>query len=139
MERTMVSYPMTLQLLTTPTGARPLPAEFHYYPNDPLAVTILFDSRSEAPVRWVFARELLSDGLDRQAGLGDVSICPVEDEHGLPSIQIQLSSPDGDAFIVAPAEEVEEFLARTWRAVPPGTESSRLNIDLALDALLNGA
>jgi hypothetical protein len=135
----MVSYPMTLQLLSSLSGARPLPAEFHYYPSDPLAVTVLFDTASESPVRWVFARELLSEGLEHQTGIGDVSICPVEDEFGLPSIQIQLSSPDGDAFIVAPAEQVEDFLARTWRAVPPGTEQMHLNIDIALEALLNGA
>ncbi|WP_166354043.1 SsgA family sporulation/cell division regulator [Phytoactinopolyspora limicola] len=135
----MVSHPMTLRLLSGPTGARPLPAEFHYSPHDPLAVTVNFDTTSESPVRWVFSRDLLVDGLDRKTGLGDVSIGPVEDDDGMPCVQIRLSSPDGDAHILAPARQVEEFVTRTWQLVPPGTESSHLDIDLALDSLLNGA
>lgn len=135
----MVTYPMTLQLLSAPAGTRPLPAEFQYSPRDPLAVTVIFDTTSEAPVRWVFSRDLLSDGLERQSGTGDVTVTPVEDEHGVPAIQIQLSSPDGDAFMLASAEQVEDFVTQTWRLVPPGTEGALLDIDLALDSLLNGA
>lgn len=135
----MVSYAMTLQLLSSPTGARPLHAEFHYSTHDPLAVTVIFDATSESPVRWVFARDLLSEGLNGQVGVGDVSVSPVEDENGIPAVQIQLSSPDGDAYLLAPADHVNEFVRRTWRLVPPGTEAPFLNIDTALDALLNGA
>jgi hypothetical protein len=139
MEHTMVSYPMTLRLLSSQTGSRPLPAQFRYSARDPLAVTVIFDVLSDSPISWVFARELLAEGLDGRAGVGDISIWPTEDEAGLPAIQIRLSSPDGDAYILASAPQVEEFLARTWQVVPPGTEGALLDIDLALDALLDGA
>lgn len=135
----MVSHPMTLRLLSSPTGARLLPAEFQYSAHDPIAVTVIFDTGSTSPVHWVFARDVLAGGLDRQTGIGDISIWPVEDEDGTPAIQIRLSSPDGDAYLLAPAEQVEDFLARTWRVVPPDTEGQLLDIDLALDVLLDGA
>ncbi|NED94175.1 SsgA family sporulation/cell division regulator [Phytoactinopolyspora alkaliphila] len=139
MEHMTVSYPMTLRLLSSQTGSRPLPAQFHYSARDPLAVTVVFDAQSESPVSWVFARDLLAEGLDGRAGIGDISLWPTEDEAGLPALQIRLSSPDGDAYILASASQVEEFLARTWRVVPPGAESALLGIDLALVSLLDGA
>jgi hypothetical protein len=139
MEATMVTYPMTLQLLSGPTGMRPLPAEFQYSPHEPLAIRVIFDVESDYPVQWVFARDLLSTGLTRQTGKGDVTIGPVEDEDGAPAVRIRLFSPDGTAVLHAPQAQVEEFVSRTWRLVPPGTESRLLDIDLALEGLLGGA
>ncbi|WP_158542751.1 SsgA family sporulation/cell division regulator [Phytoactinopolyspora halophila] len=130
---------MALQLLSGPTDTRLLPAEFRYSADDPLAVTVVFDVGSESPVQWVFARDLLSTGLKRETGLGDVVVGPVEDAHGVPAVKISLSSPDGDALLLAPAAHVDEFVAHTCRLVPPGTEGQLLDIDLALGSLLDGA
>ncbi|NEE02420.1 SsgA family sporulation/cell division regulator [Phytoactinopolyspora halotolerans] len=135
----MVSHHITLRLITDSPDPSPLPADFEYHREDPLAVTVIFGTNSEAPVRWVFARDLLSEGLDKRTGVGDVTIWPVNSPNALPTIQIQLSSPDGDAYLRAPAEAIEAFLAETWRLVPPGTEGQHLDIDLTLDALLDGA
>ncbi|WP_129669428.1 SsgA family sporulation/cell division regulator [Phytoactinopolyspora endophytica] len=139
MEHSTVSHPIMLRLLTGTPDPSPLPADFEYSIHDPLSVTVAFGTNSDAPVRWVFARDLLSEGLDGQAGIGDVTVSPVGSPNGIPAIEIRLSSPDGDAFLRAPADAIEEFLAETWRLVPPGTESQHLDIDLTLDALLDGA
>jgi hypothetical protein len=51
-------------------------------------------------------------------------------------VLMALSSPDGDALLEAPAEQLTAWLERTLRAVPPGSEAGRLGIDAGLAELL---
>lgn len=139
MDASTVTHPMPLQLLSGPTDTRALPAEFRYTVREPVAVTVVFDAGSERPVEWIFARELLVGGLERETGMGDVVIGPAEDETGTPVIKISLSSPDGTAVMLAPAERVAAFIAETLRVVPTEIESTLIDIDVVLESLLKGA
>jgi hypothetical protein len=79
----------------------------------------------------VFARELLSEGLQRPTGNGDVRVWPSR-SHGQGVVCIALSSPEGEALLEAPARALESFLRRTNNAVMPGTEHRFYDLDTEL-------
>jgi hypothetical protein len=66
-------------------------------------------------VEWVFARELLSKGLQRGIGDGDVRVMP--DPAGA-FVQIVLGHGDDRAVLTACSTRVGEFIDRTLAAVP---------------------
>lgn len=136
MDRATVSYKLALHLLSTEGDVLPLNAELHYAAEDPLAVEAYFDDGSSNPVRWVFARELLAAGMKELTGDGDVVIWPTIDAEGEVAVQMRLNSPHGDALLEASAAELDEFLAATWRMVPPGTEHRHMDVDDVITALL---
>jgi hypothetical protein len=131
-----VSHVLPLRLLTTDGPALILDAELRYRATDPLAVEALFDAGGSAPVRWVFSRDLLVNGLDHRTGDGDVVVWPTTDRHGQPAVHVRLSSPDGAALLEAPAGVLREFLADTFLLVPLGSEVDHLDIDAVVDHLL---
>lgn len=51
-------------------------------------------------------------------------------------LNLELSSPFGQARFEAPAEAIVTFLGRTYSLVAPGTESEATDIDAELDGLL---
>jgi hypothetical protein len=120
--------------VSVPDGlSAPLPAELHYDTIDPYAVRLSLGAPATSPVDWVFARSLLSEGLRRPTGTGDVLVIPW---HRCPhSVRIVLRSPAGVALIDIAVSEVAEFLRRTTSLVPPGTESLHIDIDRALAEL----
>lgn len=136
MDGSTVSYHLALHLVSGEGHVLPLTAELHYDVADPIAVTALFTTGDEAPVRWVFARDLLEAGLDQPSGEGDVLVWPTHDMAGRPAVHIRLCSPHGDALVEASADEVAEFLAETWRLVGPGEERRHLDVDATIEALL---
>lgn len=136
MDRSTVSHHLALHLLAGDGNVLPLSVELHYDAGDPLAITALFDDGGDQRIRWVFARDLLEAGLDQRSGAGDVVIWPSHDMDGRPVVHLRLCSPLGDALLEASADEVERFLAATWRLVPPGAEHVHLNIDGVIRALL---
>jgi hypothetical protein len=83
----------------------------------------------------VFARDLLHEGLIGPAGTGDVRVAPAAGNSG--KMQLELSSPSGHALFNICAQTLGEFLRRTYDAVPPESEYSWLDFDLALSDLLN--
>ncbi|HET6857383.1 MAG TPA: SsgA family sporulation/cell division regulator [Streptomyces sp.] len=132
---TVVERELELNLVLSPERSIPVPARLTYRTGDPYAVHVAFHTRSDSPVYWTFARELLVEGIFRPCGHGDVRIWPTKvDSRSV--ICMALSSPDGDALLEAPAVAVSAWLERTLRMVPPGTESEQLGIDEGLAALL---
>jgi hypothetical protein len=108
--------------------------DLDYDPADPFAVRCTFHLPGDEPVTWVFARELLLDGISRPTGEGDVHIHPVGEE--LSEVCIVLHSPDGDALLRAPAPPLIAFLARTDRLVPMGEELTGRELDDQLADIL---
>jgi hypothetical protein len=104
---------MTAQILTPCTPCRVAPDQY---------------------VAWVFARELLAEGLDQPAGDGDVCIWPASNE-GREVVCITLRSPDGEALLQARVDAVVEFLAAAYALCARGRETQNLQIDRALGAL----
>ncbi|MFF8383164.1 SsgA family sporulation/cell division regulator [Streptomyces kanasensis] len=135
-ETTVVERELELKLVLSPDHSVPVPARLTYRAADPYAVHIAFHIGSEHPVYWTFARELLVEGVFRPCGDGDVRIWPSKTEGG-GVVLMALSSPDGEALLEAPTAQVSAWLEHTLRAVPPGTESERLDIDEELTALLS--
>jgi hypothetical protein len=109
-----------------------------YELTDPYAVTLDFPSPTGASAsRWCFARALLTDGLCEATGLGDVRVGPAEADGYL---QLALF-PHGPKPLVLflRRDQVESFLARTYRRVPMGGEHEWLCLDDELAALFREA
>jgi Streptomyces sporulation and cell division protein, SsgA len=125
-------------LLALPQHAVPLTASLHYSAGDPYAVTLAFDVIPDETVEWVLARELLAGGTKGPEGIGDVRIWPGDgaDTHGV--LNIELSSPYGQARFEAPAADVAAFLARAYQLVPEGCETDHVDIDAELFSLRSG-
>ncbi|MGW4807892.1 SsgA family sporulation/cell division regulator [Kitasatospora sp. NPDC004272] len=126
---------LVMDLLLSPEEAFPVPARLVYSPDDPYAVHVAFHVDSAAPIGWFFARDLLAQGLLRPTGLGDVRVWPAVVD-GRRMVTLVLCSPEGDAFLQAPAARVAAWVRQTLRLVPPGGEAERARVDRALTAVL---
>ncbi|MHC3469393.1 SsgA family sporulation/cell division regulator [Streptomyces sp. 7R007] len=124
----------TLTVQITHWIARRLPApitcEFAFDTGDPLAVTLVFDPEGEFPVPWVFARELLTEGLTARAGQGEVEVWPHDDEGGRSLwIEVRNATTGHTALFEAPARPVAQWLARSYALVPRGREMTDVDWD----------
>ena len=141
---TTVSAELGLRLVAAEQAVVPLVASLHYSGSDPYAIRMAFHVGTEDPVEWIFARDLLADGLLTPKGDGDVLIWPSSPVIGpdgqtdgpLSVLNIKLSSPFGEAHFEAPAEAIANFLDRTFRIVQMGKESQVIDIDAELNSLL---
>jgi hypothetical protein len=139
---TTVSAELGLRLVVPQQAIVPLVASLHFTSEDPYAVRIAFHVGLEEPVEWIFARELLSKGIEAHEGIGDVIVWPAtESADGAPGqvLNILLSSPFGKAHFEAPARPVASFLRRTYQAVPLGREGDHVDVEAGLLALLREA
>ncbi|HEY0485968.1 MAG TPA: SsgA family sporulation/cell division regulator [Mycobacteriales bacterium] len=125
--------------LVAPDGvALEVQATLRYEPADPYAVHVVFaaaEGVDEPSVSWSFARQLLVDGLQEPAGIGDVRVWPWSGHSG-PVVALALTSPDGHALFEVPRPTLEDFLRRTFDEVPAGAETAQLNLDAVVGALL---
>jgi hypothetical protein len=112
-----------------------VPTTLGYRKQDPYAVTLTFHS-SAGDVEWIVARTLLLQGLATPAGEGDVKVYPSIDDEGSAVAVLDFSSPDGRLVAQANTHELQAFLARTFAAVPVGTESEHLDVDALIVGLL---
>ncbi|MFD8480899.1 SsgA family sporulation/cell division regulator [Kitasatospora sp. NPDC059673] len=87
---------------------------------------------SAPDIEWVFARQLLSTGLDTATGEGDVRIRPA---YGMRTM-VELRSPEGVALLQFARADLRRFLWRSHLAVPEGQELRHLDCDRALAQLL---
>ena len=126
-----------LRLVVPEAGKVPVAVQLGYGVLDPFAVTASFRGDGGA-IEWVFARDLLREGMRRPTGEGDVQVWPGEAD-GRPVILVSLSSPDGHAVLEADADDVRAFLDRTHALVPPGAESRYVHVDDELADLLGRA
>jgi hypothetical protein len=140
---TMVSAELGLRLVAAEQTIVPLVASLHYSACDPYAIRMAFHVGAEEPVEWIFARDLLADGLLTPEGDGDVRVWPSapmgspdQERDGRSVLNIELSSPFGEALFEAPSEAIASFLDRTFRVVPMGKESDVIDIDGELNGLL---
>ncbi len=137
-----VSAELGLRLVVPQQTVVPLVASLYYAKDDPYAIRIAFHVGLDEPVEWIFARDLLSMGIEGREGLGDVVVWPsAGTEGGAPDsvLNIELSSPFGQAHFEAPAKEVSDFLQRTYAIVPAGNETDCVDVDAELTDLLGQA
>ncbi len=142
---TTVSAELGLRLVVPQQTIVPLVASLYYSRSDPYAVRMAFHVGTDEPVEWIFARDLLSAGIESRQGEGDVQVWPSEPadsgEGGSDDVvlNIELSSPFGQAHFEAPAEAMAAFLKRTYSIVPAGKESGFVDIESELNDLLKQA
>jgi Streptomyces sporulation and cell division protein, SsgA len=130
-----VSAELGLSLVVPEHGAVPLVASLYYSADDPYAIRMAFHVGADEPVEWIFARELLTAGLEGPAGEGDVQVWPSA-EHGNEVLNLALSSPFGEAHFEAPHSATAAFLSRTFDMIAADRESEFLDVDTELDDLL---
>ena len=107
-----------LNLLIPDSTPMRVPVTFSYCQQDSYAVTLdFFHVGHPEYVRWIFARDLLANGLIDFADGCDVRI---KREGSI--VLIELSSPEGRALLEADHDMLSAFLKRTYVMVPAGTE-----------------
>jgi len=148
---TTISAELGLRLVVPQQTIVPLVASLYYSGSDPYAVRMAFHVGTDEPVEWIFARDLLAAGIESRQGEGDVQVWPSSmscaeagdldgiGETGGKILNIELSSPFGQAHFEAPARAMSAFLKRTYQIVPPGRESSYVDIEAELNDLLRKA
>jgi hypothetical protein len=137
-----ISAELGLRLVVPQQTVVPLVASLYYSTEDPYAIRIAFHVGLDEPVEWIFARDLLSMGVQGREGLGDVVVWPsAGSEGGAPGsvLNIELSSPFGQAHFEAPVKEVSNFLGRTFAMVPSGDEADFVDVETELTDLLRKA
>jgi Streptomyces sporulation and cell division protein, SsgA len=132
---TTISAELSLRLVVPDRTTVPLLATVEYTANDPYALRVAFHVGNDEPVEWIFARELLTVGIVRKVGDGDVQVWPA-DSGSHRTINIGLSSPFGDALFEAQLAPLANFLHRTYEIVPAGRETEFVDIEAELDNLL---
>jgi hypothetical protein len=141
MNPTTASAELAFRLIVPQQTIVPLVASLYYSSEDPYAIRVAFHVGLDEPVEWIFARELLSNGLKGRDGLGDVRVWPAPGQGGAAEqvLHIELSSPFGEAHFEAPMRDVSDFLRRTYRIVPAGEESGFVDVEAELTDLLGQA
>lgn len=133
-----LSHDVTLSCLDPWGRTVDVPTTLGYREDDPYAVSLTFHSHS-GDVVWVVSRTLLLQGLAAPTGEGDVKVYPSIDDRARAVVVLDFSSPDGRLVATTSSREIQGFLAKTFAAVPVGTESSRLDLDGLIEALLGSA
>ena len=131
-----VTAELALRLVVPDGSPVPVTASIRYDAIDPYAVTVTFFTGAAEPVRWTFARQLLTDGVEHSVGEGDVRVWPAQTD-GRPAVYIALSSPSGRALFEAHLGDVVDFLSRSYLAVPTGSESDFVDVEAELSVLLS--
>jgi hypothetical protein len=135
-----VSAELGFRLVVPQQTIVPLVASLYYSSDDPYAIRIAFHVGLDEPVEWIFARDLLAAGVHAREGQGDVTVWPSESASGVGQVlNIELSSPFGQAHFEAAVDEIADFLARTYQAVPAGSETSHVDVEAELTDLLRQA
>ncbi len=132
---TTVTRELNVQLVAPGNGNVSLAVVLHYDIADPYAVHATFRTGQGDGVSWVFARELLTLGVHRATGDGDVRVWPSWSS-GAEVVFIGLTSPDGEALLQAPTRDLVDFLGHTYTLCSQGQETDHLDIDSAIESLL---
>jgi hypothetical protein len=122
------------ELVALYDGTTPVRSRWSFRADQPFTVTAAFQTDRDRWVEWVFSRELLVEGLDESAGVGDVRFRPIE-ERGLRMLIVEIESPEGYALLELDHDSVADFLEATEEMVPLGSEDDHFDIDGLIDEL----
>lgn len=107
-----------------------------YWVSDPFAVEL---DVPDGPISvvWLLSRDLLADGLNAPAGIGDVEVTPATKNDAVTWVTLHDPHSAGSCNLAFKRAELERFLDESDAMVPAGTEATRINWDREL-ALLAG-
>ena len=132
---------LELRLVVPGGPSLPVLADLRYAADDPWAVRVAFQVGSgqdgDGTVEWMFARQLLTEGIAGAVGEGDVRVWPsVSGRERV--INLAMASPSGSALFEIDRDALVEFLQQTYLAVATGTEEDVVDLDAELALLLEG-
>lgn len=133
-----VTAEIELRLIVPGGPSLPVMADLRFDSNDPWAVRVAFQTGGEGDgiVEWMFARQLLTDGIAKACGEGDVRVWPAL--HGIERVvNLAMASPSGSALFEIDRNALVEFLQQTYLSVPTGHESDAVDLDAELALLLS--
>ena len=135
-----VSAELELRLVVPGGPSLPVLATLRYETADPWAVRVGFqtggtEAGNDGVVEWMFARQLLTDGVAKTVGEGDIRVWPsvIGREH---FVNLAMASPSGSALFEIDRDALVEFLQQTYLAVPTGAEEEVVDIDAEIAILL---
>lgn len=133
-----VSAELELRLVVPGGPSLPVLADLSYAAADPWAVRVAFRTGGEdgGSVEWMFARQLLTDGVAGSTGEGDVRVWPAVSGDAR-VVHLSMASPSGSALFELDRDDLVAFLQQTYLAVPTGSEGAAVDLDTELDALLD--
>ena len=134
-----VSTELELRLVVPGGPSLPVLAGLRYQADDPWAVRVTFQTGEgeDGSVEWMFARQLLTDGIRETVGEGDVRVWPSLAD-GERVVNLAMASPSGSALFEIDRDALVEFLQQTYLAVPTGSEEEAVDLDAELALLLAG-
>lgn len=115
-----------------------VPATLRYDSRDPFAVSMAFPPPATlegTEVAWAFGRELLAQGMEESAGVGDVRIRP----YGYDRTVLEFHAPEGTAMVHIRTSDLRRFLKRSLELVPVGREHLHLDLDADLAELMRNS
>jgi hypothetical protein len=133
-----VTAELELRLVVPGGPSLPVVAGLRYESDDPWAVRVAFHTGGDGDgiVEWMFARQLLTDGVAQSVGEGDVRVWP-SNEDGERLVHLAMASPSGSALFEIDRDALVEFLQQTYLAVPTGLEADAVDLDAELEQLLS--
>ena len=132
-----VTAELELHLVVPGGPSLPVVASLGYDVADPWAVRVAFytGGPGDGVVEWMFARQLLTDGVAGPVGEGDIRVWPAM--HGADRvINLAMASPSGAALFELDRDALVRFLQQTYQAVPTGQEADVVDLDAELAVLL---
>jgi len=132
-----VTAELELRLVVSGGPSLPVVAGLRYDADDPWAVRVAFHTGGEGNgiVEWMFARQLLTDGVAGACGEGDVRVWPSM-SHGERVVNLAMASPSGAARFEIDRDALVEYLQQTYLAVPTGHEGDAVDLDREIALLL---
>jgi hypothetical protein len=131
-----VTAELELRLVVSGGPSLPVVAGLRYDANDPWAVRVAFHTGGDGDgiVEWMFARQLLTDGVAGACGEGDVQVWPSV-HGGERVVNLAMASPSGAARFEIDRDALVEFLQQTYLAVPTGLEGEVIDLDTEIALL----
>ncbi|MFE0170790.1 SsgA family sporulation/cell division regulator [Streptomyces sp. NPDC059002] len=135
---TVIEQAVEARLVAAAPRMPTIPATLHYDQRDPFAVRMSFPAPATlegVEVYWTFARELLTLGVERAVGDGDVRVRP----YGFDRTVVEFHAPEGTAIVHIRTGELRHFLHRTMALVAVGQEHHHVDLDEDLAELMRDA
>lgn len=109
----------------------PVVTRWTYSADDPFAVTLAVRTRHDRWVEWLVARDLVVEGLDGPAGIGDIRMSP-QHVQGYDVVEIEIRSTDGRAVLEVDRDLLRHFVEASLEVVALGDEATRMDVDGAI-------
>ena len=131
---------LALRLVVPGGPSLPVVADLGYAADDPWAVRVAFrvgtdGAGEDGVIEWMFARQLLTEGIAGTVGEGDVRVWPSSSD-GERVINLAMASPSGSALFEMDRDALVGFLQQTYLSVSTGSEQDVVDLDAELALLL---